>query len=153
MTTITTQYETTQNTQQTNLVVNDIRQTNLVETSTDGKNISSWQGKISIYSATWGGCLGCKKWYTPEGQLYYRMANGEILDDGNFTIAFNYLPLNSRVSLVNRDNARSVAATITDRGGFEECCGRIADLSVAVANALDAKTDHSLIEISKVPNQ
>ena len=151
MTTITTQYETTQNTQQTNLVVNDIRQTNLVETSTDGKNISSWQGKISIYSATWGGCLGCKKWYTPEGQLYYRMANGEILDDGNFTIAFNYLPLGSRVSLVNRDNARSVAATVTDRGGFEECCGRIADLSVAVANALAAKTDSSLIEISKVP--
>jgi len=49
------------------------------------------------------------------------------------------------------DNARSVAATVTDRGGFEECCGRIADLSVAVANALAAKTDSSLIEISKVP--
>ena len=151
---ITTQYETTirPDRQEVNIQSGQgEQQTNLVGTSTDGKNISSWRGKISIYSATWGGCLGCKKYFDENGQLYYRMANGEILDDGNFTIAFNYLPLGSRVSLVNRDNARSVAATITDRGGFEECCGRIADLSVAVANALAAKTDSSLIEISKVP--
>ena len=147
-TTLTTNYETTK---QSISTTEQRENSNISKVQPLQGNV--WRGKISIYSATWGGCLGCKKWFTSDGQLYYRMANGEILDDGNFTIAFNYLPLNSRVSLVNRDNARSVAATITDRGGFEECCGRIADLSVAGANALDAKTDHSLIEISKVPNQ
>src|SRR3990167_9519986 len=98
-----------------------------------------WKGKVSSYSATYGGCLGCQKYFDDKGQLYYIMANGEKLIDGNYTIAFNHLPLNSRVSLVNLDNAKSVAAVVTDRGGFEkpEFNNRIADLSVATAQAIE----------------
>ena len=46
-----------------------------------------------------------------------------------------------------------MGAKINDRGGFDtpEYNNRIADLSIATAQAIEAKTDQSLIEISKVP--
>ena len=109
-----------------------------------------WKGYVSSYSATWGGCLGCTKLYDQNGQLWYRMANGERLDDARFTIAFfdlGLIPLNSRVSVTNLTNGKSTGAVVTDTGGFMECCDRIADLSIATAQAIEAKTDLDLIEI------
>src|SRR3990167_9319205 len=110
-------------------------------------------GYVSTYTATYGGCLGCKQYFDEKGQLYYKMANGEKLDDNRLTIAFydlGIMPLGTRVSLVNRTNGKSIVATITDTGGFMACCGRIADLSLATANAIGARTDIDLVEITEV---
>lgn len=61
------------------------------------------------------------------------MANGQMLDDTALTIAFNKAPLNTKVQITH--NGKTIIATVTDRGGFESL-GRIADLSVAVKEAL-----------------
>jgi len=98
-----------------------------------------WIGKVSHYSRA--GCLGCSKTLT--------MANGEPLDDSRLTIAFNKAPLNSRVLVKNLDNGKSVEATVTDTGGFESL-GRIADLTPAVAKALETKTDISTVQIKLI---
>ena len=119
----------------------------LVKTPQNNSRTTNYRGYVSTYTATYGGCLGCFKYYDSNGQLYYKMANGERLDDRNYTIAFNHLPLGTHVSLVNLSNSHSVAATVTDRGGFEECCNRIADLSLAVATSLGTRTDKDLVEI------
>ena len=108
-----------------------------------------WKGKISIYSATYGGCLYCKKYFDENGQLYYIRADGSRLVDDN-GIAFNHLPLGTRVSLV-AFNGKSTGAVVKDTGGFESPeYGRIADLTPSLADALGVKTDN-IIEISKVP--
>ena len=100
------------------------------------KPTRTWKGKVSHYSVA--GCLGCSPTLT--------MANGEKLDDNKMTIAFNWLPMNSRVRITNLDNGKSVVATVTDTGGFNRL-GRIADLVPAVANELETKTDTSLVKI------
>ena len=126
------------------------RQTSPASPQGSPESPKGWKGYVSIYSATWGGCLGCTKLYDQNGQLWYRMANGERLDDARFTIAFfdlGLIPLNSRVSVTNLTNGKSTGAVVTDTGGFMECCDRIADLSIATAQAIEAKTDLDLIEI------
>lgn len=100
------------------------------------KSATSWTGKVSHYSKA--GCLGCSATLT--------MANGETLDDNRLTIAFNHLPMNTRVRLTNLDNGKSIIATVTDTGGFEKY-NRIADLVPAVATALETKTDVSKVLI------
>ena len=112
-----------------------------------------WKGKISIYSATYGGCLYCKKYFDENGQLYYLTASGERLNDSLFTLAANFGNLGDMVSVCNLSNFKCVGAKINDRGGFDtpEYNNRIADLSIATAQAIEAKTDQSIIEISKVP--
>jgi len=110
----------------------------------------SWKGYVSSYGEGYGNCLGCTPRYDQNGQLWYQMANGERLDDARFTIAFfdlSLIPLNSRVSVTNLTNGKSTGAVVTDTGGFMECCDRIADLSIATAQAIEAKTDLDLIEI------
>lgn len=102
-------------------------------------NSASWQGKVSHYSRE--GCLGCSATLT--------MANGQPLDDNAMTIAFNHLPMNTKVRLTNLDNGKSVIATVTDTGGFERL-GRIADLVPAVKNALETKTDQSEVLIEQL---
>lgn len=99
----------------------------------------TWTGKVSHYSRE--GCLGCSPTLT--------MANGQPLDDNALTIAFNYLPLGSRVKLTNLDNGKSIVAEVTDTGGFTGL-GRIADLTPKVASALASKTDVSNILIEEL---
>ena len=134
---------------------NPIRQVqeNAMESSRKTDNQRSWKGKISIYSATYGGCLYCKKYFDENGQLYYLTASGERLNDSLFTLAANFGNLGDMVSVCNLSNFKCVGAKINDRGGFDtpEYNNRIADLSIATAQAIEAKTDQSLIEISKVP--
>lgn len=95
-----------------------------------------WIGKVSHYSRA--GCLGCSPTLT--------MANGQPLDDNAMTIAFNWLPMNTRVRITNLDTGVSVEATVTDTGGFNRL-GRMADLVPAVANALGTKTDVTNVQI------
>lgn len=98
-----------------------------------------WQGYVSHYSRS--GCLGCSATLT--------MANGETLDDDRATIAFNWLPMNTRVRITNTDNGKSIEAIVTDTGGFNRL-NRIADLVPAVANYLETKTDRSLVIIEQL---
>jgi hypothetical protein len=95
-------------------------------------------GKASYYSVS--GCLGCNE------QLL--MANGEVLDDTRPTVAYNHLPLNTKVKITNHANGKTIVVPVTDRGGFERH-GKIADLSLATKNALECK-DVCNITILKV---
>lgn len=85
----------------------------------------TWTGEASYYS--FDGCVGCN----PQRV----MANGEILDDMKKTLAFNQLPLNTKVVVTNLSNGFKTTATVTDTGGFERL-GRIADLSVATKKTI-----------------
>lgn len=104
-------------------------------------------GKISHYSKA--GCLGCPVHYDENGELFYRTATGEIFDESALTLAFNHLPLNTRVRITNLDNGKSRIARINDTGGFEKY-GRIADLTVGLGNELGTKTDDSDVKIEVI---
>lgn len=109
---------------------------NSKESKPSTQSAGVWTGKVSHYSRS--GCIGCSATLT--------MANGQELKDEAFTIAFNQAKLNSKVRLTNLDNGKTVEAVVTDRGGFEKY-NRIADLTLAVAGALESKTDVSTIKI------
>lgn len=95
-----------------------------------------FKGFVSHYSRS--GCLGCNKDLIT--------ASGEILSDTDLTIAFNHLPMGTKVLVKNTSNNKSVEARVNDTGGFE-ALGRIADLNLAVKDAIGSKTDNSIIEI------
>lgn len=97
---------------------------------------NTWIGKASFYTSE--GCLGCNN----ERQ----MANGEILDDKQPTIAFMRAPLNSVVEVKNLNTNKSVIARVTDTGGFESL-GRIADVSYKVKESIGLKTDESQVQV------
>jgi len=73
-------------------------------------------------------------WY---GAPYHnrRGSNGEIYDMNAMTAAHLTLPLGSIVRITNLKTEHSAVVRITDRGPFVE--GRIVDLSLAAAKALD----------------
>ena len=81
---------------------------------------------------------GLASWY---GADFHgrRTANGEIYDMYAMTAAHKTLPLGSRVRVTNRRNGRSVVVRINDRGPFVR--GRIIDLSLAAARALDMEEE------------
>ena len=73
-------------------------------------------------------------WY---GAPYHnrRGSNGEVYDMNAMTAAHLTLPLGSIVRVTNLKTGHSAVVRITDRGPFVE--GRILDLSLAAAKALD----------------
>ena len=73
-------------------------------------------------------------WY---GAPYHnrRGSNGEVYDMNAMTAAHLTLPLGSIVRVTNVKTGHSAVVRITDRGPFVE--GRILDLSLAAAKALD----------------
>jgi rare lipoprotein A len=77
---------------------------------------------------------GVASWY---GAPYHnrRGSNGEIYDMNAMTAAHLTLPLGSVVRVTNLKTGHSAVVRITDRGPFVE--GRILDLSLAAAKALD----------------
>jgi rare lipoprotein A len=56
------------------------------------------------------------------------------MDPGALTAAHRTLPFGTEVTVINRDNGRSVVVRINDRGPFVR--GRVIDLSPAAARAL-----------------
>lgn len=84
-----------------------------------------WHGLASYYSKA--GCIGCSPTLT--------MSNGQTLDDGALTVAFNKAPLNTIVLITNRDNGQQVRAKVTDTGGFERH-GKLIDLTIATRDAI-----------------
>jgi rare lipoprotein A len=65
----------------------------------------------------------------------HRAADGSIYDMYEFTAAHRTLPFNSVVRVTNLQNGLQTEVRISDRGPFVE--GRIIDLSLAAARALD----------------
>jgi peptidoglycan lytic transglycosylase len=79
---------------------------------------------------------GLASWYGPP---YHnrRSSNGEIYNMHAFTAAHRTLPLGTRVRVTNLQTGRSTMVRITDRGPFIR--GRILDLSLAAAEAIDVR--------------
>jgi len=77
---------------------------------------------------------GIASWY---GAPYHnrRGSNGEVYDMNAMTAAHLTLPLGSIVRITNLKTGHSAVVRITDRGPF--VVGRIVDLSLAAAKALD----------------
>jgi rare lipoprotein A len=77
---------------------------------------------------------GVASWY---GAPYHnrRGSNGEVYDMNAMTAAHLTLPLGSIVRITNLKTGNSALVRITDRGPF--VVGRIVDLSLAAAKALD----------------
>lgn len=76
--------------------------------------------------------VGVASWYGP-GFHGRRTANGEKFNKNALTAAHNFLPLDSKVRVVNIATGREVTVRINDRGpGY----GRAIDLSEAAARAL-----------------
>lgn len=100
------------------------------------------QGEASIYSVD--GCLGCDP-----NRI---MANGERLDDNRKTVALPCtwvrqrctLPfkLGQKVRIANPRTGKATVATFTDT--FNGIYGRVADLSLAAAKAIDC---HGLCQV------
>jgi rare lipoprotein A len=63
-----------------------------------------------------------------------KTASGEAMEPGALTAAHRTLPFGTEVTVINRDNGRSVVVRINDRGPFVH--GRVIDLSPAAARAL-----------------
>jgi rare lipoprotein A (peptidoglycan hydrolase) len=99
------------------------------EKEIDEANKYKWIGTASYYSED--GCLGCSP--------TLRMANGETFKDTGYTIAFNWLPMNTWVQVTNSDTGDTTYARVTDTGGVNKL-GRIADLSPAVKDAINCSS-------------
>ena len=97
--------------------------------------VNKWTGIASYYSVA--GCVGCR-----EDLL---MANGVKFDEDAMTLAFNWLPLNTKVKVINTLTGESMNAVVTDTGGFNEL-GRIADLSKGLKEAINC-TDLCPVEV------
>jgi rare lipoprotein A len=99
------------------------------ETTGENAKINVPAGTKPIFEET-----GMASWY---GAPYHnrRGSNGEIYDMNAMTAAHLTLPLGSIVRITNLKNGHSAMVRITDRGPF--VVGRIVDLSLAAAKALD----------------
>lgn len=99
------------------------------------------KGKVSYYSHS--GCLGCG-----DNQV---TASGEKFDENAMTLAIpaewrNEIPMGTKVRVTNLDNGIAVIARVNDTGGFLKY-NRIADLSLGLYQAIEAKTDVSTIKL------
>jgi rare lipoprotein A len=99
------------------------------ETTGEDEKIDVPAGAKPIFEET-----GIASWY---GAPYHnrRGSNGEIYNMHAMTAAHLTLPLGSIVRVTNLRTRHSALVRITDRGPFVE--GRIVDLSLAAAKALD----------------
>jgi len=101
------------------------------------------KGMAGYYDSTIKGCLGCMPHYDDAGNLFFRMANGQVLDDtkktvalGETFIAYNNIKLGEMVTITNTSNGSTEIVEVTDTGRFDTEYGRVADMSVALRDAL-----------------
>ncbi|MEA3086173.1 MAG: rare lipoprotein [Paraburkholderia sp.] len=97
----------------------------------DAKPLTDEGSSISDFQQT-----GRASWY---GRGFHgrRTANGERYDMHALTAAHRTLPLGSYVRVTNPATSRSVIVRINDRGPYAR--GRVIDLSMAAASALDMR--------------
>lgn len=82
--------------------------------------------------------IGIASWYG--GKFHGRQtANGEIFNTNDLTAAHKELPFNTKVTVTNMANGKSVDVRINDRGPYVG--DRVIDLSYAAARALDMVRD------------
>ena len=74
-----------------------------------------------------------------DGFAWRRTASGAIYNPGKMTAAHKTLPFGSTVRVIRLDTKKSVLLLVTDRGPFIR--GRIIDISVAAATALDMRRE------------
>jgi len=111
--------------------------------------------------ATWYGtgedeCIECGKHYDENGKLFYRMANGQILDDKAHTVACrmgkgnscDQFPVGSTVEIENLDNNMVVIAKVTDVGGLRD--GILLDLTKGTRDALNGDRTLKNIKVTKI---
>jgi len=80
---------------------------------------------------------GLASWYGKERQGH-RMANGEKFDRHQLTAACWFLPLGTKVRVINLMNGKEVDVTVTDRGPATWLKPRrVIDLSEEAANQLE----------------
>lgn len=113
---------------------------NAPEVKNEAPTPRQWTGKGSWYGEAPEECLGCSASLT--------MANGERFNEDAMTVAFNWLPLNSMVTVRNLDNGEIFEARVTDTGGFNEL-GRIVDLSKGLKNRLGC-SDLCNVEVTEI---
>lgn len=98
---------------------------------------------LLLYSFALSTPLAAQQNFTQEGQATFyadkfhgrTTASGERYDKDKFTAAHMSLPFGTVVRVTNKDNGKSVAVRINDRGPFTP--NRIIDLSRAAANSID----------------
>lgn len=97
----------------------------------DAKPLTDEGSDISDFEQT-----GRASWY---GRGFHgrRTANGERYDMHALTAAHRTLPLGSYVRVTNPATSRSIVVRINDRGPYAR--GRVIDLSMAAATALDMR--------------
>lgn len=80
---------------------------------------------------------GEASWYGPG--LYGNLtASGEVFQPGTYTAAHPWLPMGTRVRVVNRNNGRSAIVRINDRGPYAG--GRIIDIAHGAAGPLGLRS-------------
>ena len=95
--------------------------------------------------------LGIASWYVPE-PVNRKTASGEPYEPMALTAAHCTLPLNTLVRVTNLSSHSEAIVRINDRGPF--VAGRVIDLSVAAAKALDvwrAGTAKVKLEVVEAP--
>lgn len=90
---------------------------------------------------------GTASWYGP-GFHGLMTASGELYDSKGATAAHPWLPMGTRILIINLDNCRRAMARINDRGPFIP--GRIIDFSEGTAQKLDMK-EAGLAEVLIIP--
>jgi rare lipoprotein A len=100
--------------------------------STDGDGTSIQHNGLAY--AVRSSSTGQASWYGP-GFHGRSTASGERFNQNAMTAAHRTLPFGTLVRVTNMRNGRSVIVRINDRGPFTR--GRIIDLSVAAARAID----------------
>jgi rare lipoprotein A (peptidoglycan hydrolase) len=92
------------------------------------------QGKASPTENRTYRSEGTASWYGPDFHGR-RTANGERYDMNGISAAHRTMPMPSYARVTNLDNGRSIIVRVNNRGPFVH--GRVADLSVGAAKALD----------------
>jgi rare lipoprotein A (peptidoglycan hydrolase) len=70
-----------------------------------------------------------------------KMANGQVYNQWDYTVASNDYPLNTRITIKNTKNNKSVEAIVTDRMRDKN----LVDLSLAISKKLGIRKDSVLI--------
>lgn len=89
-------------------------------------------------------------WYGP-GFHGKKMANGEIYNQYNISVAHKTLPLGTFLRVTNLGNNRSIIAPVTDRGPYIP--GREVDLSYGAAQRIGAVYDGVVLVSIKILSQ
>ena len=109
-----------------------------------GGSYRMWAGEACWYGTGDGECIGCKAYFDDNG-VYYLMRNQERLDDSRKTIALgeqllidnsDVVKIGDWVVVENTNNGLREEVQVTDSGQFDTQEGRVADLSVALRDAI-----------------